>query len=94
MCPRRRSHQLSILRNRHTLSTTRISVNTPRTKKLDHNPAKPVPLIMLERAITLKWRIGLIFTKGCNQFGMASAGVMAPEAVVNNGLTKKLVNCA
>jgi len=49
---------------------------------------------MLERAITLKWRIGLIHTSGCSQCGTASAGVTAPEAVVSRGLTKKLVSCA
>jgi hypothetical protein len=30
--------QLSILRNRQTLSTTRINVNTPRIRKSSHNP--------------------------------------------------------
>ena len=42
-------------------------VKSPSTKKLGHKGVKPVPLIMLERAITLKWRIGLTHTSGCSQ---------------------------
>jgi hypothetical protein len=84
----RTAPQQSISRNRQTLSTTRINLNTPRIRKSSHNSAKPVPLIMLERAITLKCRIGLIHTSGCSQCGTASAGVTAPEAVVSKGLKK------
>ena len=71
-----------------------IRVKIERTRKFGQSVSKPLPLIMLERAITLKWRIGLIRTSGCSQPGIASAGVIAPDAVVSSGLTKKLVNCA
>src|ERR1019366_6615598 len=86
--------QLSILRKRQTLSTTSTSVKIPSIRKLSHSASKLVPLIMLERAITLKWRIGLMRTSGCSQPGIASAGVTAHDAVVSNGFTKKLVSCA
>src|SRR5579872_4789741 len=66
----------------------------PSTRKLSHSGSNPVPLIMLERAITLKWRIGLMRTSGWSQLGIASAGVTAPDAVVSRGFTKKLVSWA
>ena len=71
-----------------------MSVKSESTRKFGQSVSIPLPLIMLERAITLKCRIGLIRTSGCNQPGIASAGVIAPEAVVSSGLTKKLVNWA
>jgi len=71
-----------------------MSVKMESTRKFGQSVSNPLPLIMLERAMTLKWRIGLILTSGCSQFGIASAGVMAPEAVVSSGFTKKLVNWA
>ena len=71
-----------------------ISVNIESTRKFGQSVSNPLPLIMLERAITLKWRIGLTRTSGCSHPGIASAGVMAPDAVVSRGFTKKLVSCA
>src|ERR1700722_15236606 len=71
-----------------------MSVKMESTRKLGHSVSIPLPLIMLERAITLKWRIGLIRTSGCSQLGIASAGVTAPEAGGGSGFTKKLVSWA
>jgi len=71
-----------------------MNVKIPSTRKFGQSVPNPVPLIMLDRAITLKCRIGLIFTRGCIHVGIASAGVIAPAAVVSSGFTKKLVSCA
>jgi len=46
-----------------------MSVKMESTRKFGQSVSNPLPLIMLERAMTLKWRIGLILTSAAASSG-------------------------